>query len=305
VEALSRSVKPVLLKKDLFALGYQKLEHGGYVWQANEEVARLIEGVDDWSPSGLAGKRGWTFWEKRRHELYLVQTHSGKYLVKTYPPKENQNHAWFYSQGISRAEKEFRSSVAAYKRGIPTPLPSAIGGKKGDRRWGIIIYPFLDETVGLDRVYADERLNELSVRDRQHVEKAVGRLLRKFIDQGMYPRYLKLDHFLIRRENERLVVYWIDLERTKFTYLFKRMRLLKTIGKFLATMEWFRVSGARVNRPSMFRIGDAFFRADGSKRSDKKLHRAAIQAAEEFWHRRHLYKKKPPTITVIEPLITE
>ena len=298
-------MKPVLRKKELLALGYRELEHGGYVWQANEEVARLIKEVDDWSPAGLSGRKGWTSWKKRRHELYLVQTPSGKYLVKTYPPKEESNHGWFYSRGISRAKKEFRSSVAAYRRGIPTPLPSAVGEKRENRRWGIIVYPFLEDCIGLDRVYADERLKDLNVRERQWVERAVGKLLRKFIDQGMYPRDLKLDHFLIRREEERLVVYWIDLERTKFTYLFKRMRLLKTIGKVLATMECFRVSGARVNRPGIARIGHAFFQGGGSKRLDKNLRRAAIQAAEEFWHRRQLYKKKPPPITVIEPLVTK
>lgn len=299
-------MKPVLRKKDLLALGYRELEHGGYVWLANDEAARLISEVDDWSPQGLAGRKGWTFWGKRRHQLYLVQSHSGKYLVKTYPPKGDNNRVWFCAQGMSRAKKEFRSSIAAYKRGISTPLPSALGEKKEDRRWGIIVYPFLDETIGLDRVYADARFKGLDVRERHFVEKSIGKLLRKFIDQGMYPRYLKLDHFLIKREEGgRILVYWIDLERTKFTYLFKRMRLLKTIGKFLATMEWFRVSGARVNRPSMIRIARAFFREDSSKRPNKRLRRAAIRAAEEFWYRRHLYKKKPPPVTVIEPVVEE
>ena len=299
-------MKPVLRKKDLLSLGYREFEHGGYVWLANEEAARLISEVDDWSPQGLVGRKGWTFWEKRRHELYLVQSHFGKYLVKTYPPKKDNNHALFYSRRNGRAKKEFRSSIAAYKKGISTPLPSALGEKREDRRWGIIVYPFLDETIGLDRVYADARFKGLDVRERHIVEKSIGKLLRKFIDQGMYPRYLKLDHFLIKRgEGERFLVYWIDLERTKFTYLFKRMRLLRTIGRLLATMERFRVSGARVNRPSMMRIAHAYFRGDNSKRPNKRLRRAAIRAAEEFWYRRHLYKKDPPSVTVIEPEVED
>jgi hypothetical protein len=295
-------MKPVLRKKDFRALGYRRFVHKGYVWVADEEAARLLAEIDDWSPQALAGRKGWTSWEKRRHELYLVQGRAGKYLIKTYPPKESGSAGWFRSRRIGRATKEFRSSVAAYLKGIPTPLPAALGEKKEDRRWGIIVYPFLEETYGLDRLYAGEGF-KLDARERHLVEKKVGRLMRKFIDLGMYPRYMKFDHFLIKREGERLQVYWIDLERTKFTRFFKRTRLLRTVGKVLATLEWFRISGARVNRASMARIGQAFLQGDSSERPDKRSRRAAIRAAEEFWNRRHLSQKKAPVVTVIESLV--
>lgn len=220
------------------------------------------------------------------------------YLIKAYPPKKNRERQ--FSRKPSRAKKEFCNTLIAYKKDVQTVLPLAIGEGKQNGQWGVIIYPFLDTAVSLTRVYTHEGLERLTVQERQSLEKTVGRLVRKFIDKGMVPRDLGLDHFLARKESGEILVHWVDLERVKFTRLFKRRKGIETLGKLLAQMEWLRNSGWNISRSSMMRIGHAYFHKEGLRGLDKRLCWEVIQAAGRVWLRRSLSVRRPPPVTIVD-----
>ncbi|MEE9143487.1 MAG: hypothetical protein V3U06_01800 [Candidatus Binatia bacterium] len=282
-------------REDIVAFGYKEMEHSGFSWLATKEGMPFIIGVDDWSPRGIAVQKGWKSREKSLHEVYLARDQEGmRYLVKIYPPKRNCPN--FFSRRVNRAKNEFSKTLLACKKEIQTVLPLAVAQGKEDKRWGIIIYPFLDQAIPLERVYDCDNLSLLSIRERQLMEKTVGRLLRKFIDEGAYPVDAHLDHFLIMKSGEASVhVHYVDLERIGFNSLtksiLKRRKLLKTLGRLIARLEWLRVSGFRINRPSMMRMGRAFLEGKAFGISGRRLRRAVIQAAREFWYRREFHTR--------------
>ncbi|MFQ5849123.1 MAG: hypothetical protein ACE5JU_00885 [Candidatus Binatia bacterium] len=296
-----------MYQRDLLALGYREVKHAGFSWLAREEGARFLIGVGDWSPRGLSARAGWSCWEKPHHTVYLAREQNGtKYLIKVYPPDKSRPSV--IARKVNRAKNEFYKVLVAYKNEIQTVLPLAVGEWRKDRGWGLIIYPFLDGAITLERVYANEHLGLLgiSIRERQYLEEAVGRLMRTLIDKGAYPVDAHLDHFLaVRLRGGKILIYYVDLERVRFnlwsTKLLKRGKLIKTLGRLLARLEWFRASGGRINRPSMMRIGCAYFRGGGLGALDKRLCRAVIRAAKKYFHRREFHMRGSYPLRSIEP----
>ena len=153
----------VLRRDDLAAFEYKEIEHAGFLWVTCDEGARFILGVDDWSPKCLAVRSGWEPHQKRYHTSYVAHDQEGKgYIVKVYQPERNR--ARFFSRKGNRAKNEFSKTLLACKKGIQTVLPLAVAQGKEDDRWGIIIYPFLDQAIPLERVYECNNLSLLSIR---------------------------------------------------------------------------------------------------------------------------------------------
>lgn len=282
-------------KKDLVAFGYRKVEHGGLSWLADEDGTRFLTSVREWSANKLPDTHGWSYRKKSQHSVYLVRNHGGKgYLIKDYPPEHHRRR--LFGGKANRAKKEFARTLLAYRKGIQTVLPLAVGEENEDKDRGVIIYPFLDKAIPLERAYQHEHLNLLSIRDRQCLEKEVGKLLRKMVDAGAYPVDGHLDHFLVMRTDEgKILVYYIDLERVEFSSLTKkwlmRRKLIKTLGRLLARLEWLRVSGGGIRRAGMMRISRAFFGQQRLGRLNRELSMASIQAARKYWHRREFHKR--------------
>ncbi len=292
-------------KKDLLSFGYRKVDHAGYSWIANKEGARFLLEIDDWSPQALAARKGWNHQNKRHHTVYFGRDLNGtRYLIKFY--LKGKERKYFYTRSINRARNEFFKSLLAHRMEIKTVLPLAVGACREERYQGLIIYPFLDQAMSLERVYDRRNLNTLTICERHYLEKAVGRLIRKFIDAGAYPVDAHLDHFLAMKvAGTQILVYYVDLERVKFNKLSKNMlrnrKLIKTLGRLIARLEWFRTSGGRINRSSMIRIGLAFFHEEGLGTLDKKLCRSVIQAARKYWYRRRFHIRGPYPLRSIDP----
>jgi hypothetical protein len=293
---MARRGGAILRGDDLQASAYREIEHAGFLWLATEEGVRFIAGVNDWSPQWLA-ESGWESHKKRHHKYYVANDQEGmRYLVKVYPPEPN--HSWFYGRRVNRARNEFTKTLITHRKEIPTVLPLAVGEAREDKQWGIIIYPFLVQAIPLERVYEHRRVSLLSIRERQSMEKTVGRMVRHFIDRGAYPVDAHLDHFLVMKTGEaNISVYYVDLERIGFSSLTKRLlmrrKLLKTMGRLIARLEWLRASGCRINRPSMMRMGCAFFGEGTFGTSRRRLRRGVIQAAKEYWYRRKFHARGP------------
>jgi hypothetical protein len=267
--------------------GYRELEFGEFNWIAEDAGSRFILGVDNWSPEQLSLNRNWRCWKKPFHDVYLAREQTGKaYLIKNYPPQPGSGRA---ARG-SRATREFFKVVLADRRKIGTILPVAVGERRTDKNWGIIIYPYVDESVTLEGVYSDRVSRPFLVPERHALEKEVGELLRCFIDAGAYPVDAHLDHFLVVREGAACKVVYVDLERIKFDRLpclfAKKRRMIRTAGRLLARLEWFRASGGKVTAASMMRIVKAMLRQNPAEKSNKKLHRRIIRAARSYWRAR-------------------
>lgn len=272
----------------LHAFGYQVVDRGGFSWLANELGLRFICEVDDWSPETLVTRKGWSFWDKGSHALYVAQDYGQvRFLVKVY--RARKSSAAFLTRQVNKAKQEFYNTLYAYEKGFNTVLPLALGESSWDRSSGVIVYPFLDNAIPLDKVYPYRGCGGLAIFERQYLEKSVGRLLRKCFESGIFPANMCLGHFLARKEaGGRLVVYWVDFEKLKFRSLRRKRFGVKSLGKLLARIEWFRVSGGRINRSSIMRVGHACFHKEGSGKLDKKLCRAIIQAAKEYWEFRKI-----------------
>lgn len=275
----------------LRSLDYRELEHGGLSWLTNEEGARFVLEVDDWSLQGLALKSEWEVCERRYHMRYLARDQRGKrYFIKVYLPRKAPRN---FGRRIQRARREFDNVLTAHKHDIPTVLPLAMAQGKGDRPWGVIIFPFLESVVSLEEVYTG-KFNSLSVRERQSMERMVGGMMRRFIDSGMYPRDLVLDHFLVKRiGGGGLSVYWVDLERVNSGWFLKRKKRIEILGKFLLRLERCRITGGRVNSSSMMRIVHAYFHKKALEKLDKRLRRNILRAANKYWYRRKFNKRGP------------
>jgi hypothetical protein len=120
--------------------------------------------------------------------------------------------------------------------------------------------------------------------------------MRTMHDAGAYPIDAHLDHFLVSRaDNGEVEVRYIDFERIKFhgrlTKWLGRRRLLKSLGRLLARFEWLRVSGGAVNRPCVMRMSLAFLKDKAADPKKRRLRRAVIQAAAEFWQRRDFARR--------------
>lgn len=275
-------------RKDLIAFGYREVKQGGISWLANEQGLRFISGVDNWSPQRLTLEKGWRFWDDGSHALYVGQNSEGlRFLVKAYH-RENGSGG-FFNRRTNKAKREFHNTLLAYKKGFRTIPPLALGEGNQDQSLGIIVYPFLENAIPLDRAYAYKEPGELTVSERQHLEKGVGRLLRMCMDSGLFPENMCLGHFLAKREPRGgLVVYWVDFEKVKFRPFFRQRYIIRNLGKLLARIEWFRMSGGKINRSSVMRIGHACFCEPGSRKLNKSLCHAIIQAAKEYWDYRKI-----------------
>jgi hypothetical protein len=280
-------------KEQLSALGYRKVSHSGVFWLANEEGARLITGIEDWSAEGLAGRETWKSWKKTYHVIYLANEPGfRRYIVKDYPPKVTKKRV--FGRSFNRARNEFWNTLSAYKAGIRTVLPVAFGERLSGRSWGIIVYPFLDDGFSVDRMYVDTSAPGLTVGEKQRLEKAVGMMLRVFIDRGMFPRDFALDQFLaVKNSRGELPVYWVDLERVKFVSFFTERSGTMAVASLLAQMEWLRNWGYPVRRSSMMRIARAYLESQRPGRLDRTWCGSVIQQGREIWHRRRFNVRQP------------
>jgi hypothetical protein len=282
-------------KPDLLARGYRELEHGEFHWIANDVGSGFVLGVDSWSPDQLSLKVEWKHWKKQLHDVYLARQQNGRaYLIKSYPP-QSKGDGSSPTQG-NRAMQEFFKTIVAEERKVRTVLPVAVGEWRADRKWGLIVYPYLDQSVTLERVYVDQEPRPFVVRERHFLEKEIGRLTRGFVDAGAYPVDAHLDHFLVVREGpETITVLYVDLERIRFDGLarmfMRKRRMIKTVGRLLARLEWFRVSGGRINQASMMRMAHAFFDEEPAGRLNKKLYRAVIRAARRYSNARKFHTR--------------
>lgn len=282
-------------KKDLIAFGYREVEHAGISWLANEEGIRFLLSVDDWSQGVLTAERGWNCRTKRDHAVYVARDRDGmKFLIKDYPLGDKRKV--LFGREANRATREFSKTLLAYKKDIQTIPPLAVGQWTEDRQRGLIIYPFLDKAVPLERVYDRANASGFTVREKQFLEKAVGKLMRTMHDAGAYPIDAHLDHFLVRREESgRVKVCYIDFERIKFHFWFKkwldRRRLIKSLGRLLARLEWLRVSGGSVNRPGAMRMSLAFLQDKALRSRKRGLRRTVVRAAKQFWDRREFGRR--------------
>jgi hypothetical protein len=284
-------------KSDRGVFGYRELKHADFTWLANEEGARFLAGIDDWSPEKLAVRKGWNCRQKTRHAVYLARDQDGAlYLVKSYAAEGKRK--FLSGREPNRAGREFARTFFAHKKGISTVLPLAVGEGLADPCRGVIIYPFLDKAIPLERIYQHEDATRLAIGERQSLERKVGKLLRSMVDAGAYPVDGHLDHFLaLRADGGEISVYYIDLERIGFRSLTKKWFLgskrVKTLGRVTARLEWLRVSGGRINRVTMMRMSRAFFHQERPRPLDKKLCRKVIRAARRYWYRREFHQRGP------------
>ncbi len=66
-----------------------------------------------------------------------------------------------------------------------------------------------------ERIYVGQKLTFAGIRERQYLEKTIGRVIRKLIDTGAYPVDAHLDHFLVMKDGEKILVYYVVFERIK------------------------------------------------------------------------------------------
>jgi hypothetical protein len=116
------------------------------------------------------------------------------------------------------------------------------------------------------------------------------------VDAGAYPVDAHLDHFLaVLEKRGDVAVYYIDLERVRFgsvtARFWRRRKLIKTVGRLTARLEWLRLSDGGLNRAAILRIGRAFFGKKRPERSNKALYGEVLAAARKFWDRREFHKR--------------
>lgn len=290
-----------LRPKKLGEFGYRRLIHAGFSWQATIAGEQFLTSIADWSPEVLGGQKGWRLFDRGTHALYLATGPDGKrYMVKVYP--EPGHRAPLRLRKGNRARNEFYHTLLASKTGVRTVLPLAVGESGEKNRCGVIIYPFVENSVSLDRVYDPQGSSSLSLAERRYAERKVGEMLRTFADSGMYVVDVRADHFLVQRNGTGApLVYWIDFERVRFT-LRKKKEGIRTLGRLLSRMEWFRVSGGGMNLPAMMRIGCAYFRDIGPGARHKELRRTVVKAARKWWYRREFHKRGSYQLLSIEPV---
>jgi hypothetical protein len=126
------------------------------------------------------------------------------------------------------------------------------------------------------------------------------------VDAGAYPVDGHLDHFLASKEDTgQWLVYYVDFERIGFSTFRRKLllqrKLIKTLGRLTARLEWLRVSGGGINRAAMMRIVRAFFRKESLRSLDQELGRAVIRAAGRYWRRREFHKRGPYGLRSFQP----
>lgn len=287
--------------KQFRAYGFERAKQGGFSWWTQPAVLGFISQVEDWSPNSLVSKSGWHSWDKGSHFLYLAQNGSEeKLLIKVYQLEKSGRSK--PNTRASRGRKEFQNTLIAHQKGFNTVLPLAFGEAEGRQIGSVVIYPFLEDAIPLDKAYSFDggQSVALSVAERQRFERSVGRLLRHCLESGVFPVNMCLGHFLARKAAAGdLVVYWVDFEKIKFRYFLRKRYALKWLAKFLARIQWFRMSGGRFHRSSVMRIGHSCFCQAGSRKLDKKLWRALVRSTKKYWDFRKIDSRGIyPVITI-------
>jgi hypothetical protein len=269
----------------LVVLDYKEMEHAGFRWLVTDEGASFVGGIKDWSLQGLAAQDGWKRSAKTYHTIYRSRELNGRsYLVKSYPPKSSRRT--LLAQRHNRARREFWNTIESFEIGIRTVLPIAFGERTRESRWGILVYPYLEDAASLATLYQKHAVRRLTVRERQQAERIAGAMLRDFVAEGMFVYDLSPDQFLVQRTPAgQMTVYWVDLERVKRRFFFRQEEGIRSLGKLLAQMEWGRRFGDSITYSSMMRVGRGYFRDASPGRLDRNLCRRVIQAAQAFWRR--------------------
>ena len=254
-----------------------------------------------WSVQGLS-ETGWAFWDKCSHGLYLTRGKEGeRFLIKLY--WKSGNRLWGRD---NKAKREFHNTLLAHGKGFRTVLPVAWGEGWGKEGIGVIVYPFVDGAISLERAYSYREPSCLSVRERQEMEKQVGQLLRLCLDSGLFPVNMCLGHFLGCRDSSgRLVVYWVDFEKMKFRVGFRSKTMVKTLAKLLARMEWFRASGGKMGRSSIMRIGYPSVCRRNTAKANRDLCCQVVAAARKYWNHREIEGRGSYPANRLEPVGTE
>lgn len=216
--------------------------------------------------------------------LYVAQDERrAGYIIKFYHP--STRGGLIHRENAMRAAREFHNTLLAHQKGIQTVLPLALGEGQGRNRSTVIVYPYLHGALALDRIYDYNQPAAVSPPERQWIEKSIGQMMRKFIESGMYPVDVNLDHFIAQKvEGGKPSVYWVDLERVGLKSLFMKRRGIKSLARLLARLEWLRISGGGVHHSNMMRIGHAYFNVEKTRRLDRRLCRAVITATRKRWY---------------------
>jgi Lipopolysaccharide kinase (Kdo/WaaP) family len=276
-------------QKTLRALGYRQVRHAAITWTVQAQGVAFLQSMADWSSEAL-WNAGWPYLSKASHRVYLATGPTGRrYVVKDYAlPKPQRS---FLGATQSRARVEFYRTLQAHTKNFPTVLPLAYGEREEQRSSSIIVYPFLDSAVSLDWLYTPNCPPTITTRQRQHIEKTVGKLVRTFIDSSVRRFDGHLDHFLVSWEGEWAPrVWYVDFEKIRFTLCFlawvRHRKRVRTLGKLLARLQWLNNSGSHVNRASMMRISQAYFHEHAPLARQKKLCQAVLRAAQAYWIQR-------------------
>ena len=270
------------------ALGYRQVRHAAMTWTVQEHGVPLLQSRTDWSSEAL-WNAGWPYLSKASHRVYLATEPGGRrYVVKDYalpkPPR------LFPGATPSRARVEFYRTLQAHTKNFPTVLPLAYGERDDKSGRSIIVYPFLEHALSLDWLYTSNRPPTITVCQRQHIEKAIGRLVRALVDAPVQRFDGHLDHFLVSWEETSPRVWYVDFEKIRFTTLLPawvwHRKRPRTLGKLLARLQWLNTSDSHVNRASMMRISRAYFHEHAPLARQKKLCQAVLRAAQAYWRRR-------------------
>ncbi len=115
----------------------------------------------------------------------------------------------------SKAMNEFHAAVNIHNRGIPTASPLFIAEEK---KWGfvsqsLVALPFLSGTKELKDIFFNMKC--FSFPAKRKILESFGSLTGKIFQQGIFQYDYSLNNFLIRKEQEKHQIYFIDFERVK------------------------------------------------------------------------------------------
>lgn len=146
----------------------------------------------------------------------------------------------------SRALQEFQAAVYIYKKAIPTPAPILMAEirRKGVTQESIIALPFLTGAQELRDAFFHK--NFFSVSEKREILNDFGRLTAWIFLQGVFQYDYSLNNFMLRKENERHHLYFIDFERVKIKrklskeQKFELLAKLNRVGREVALTDRFR-----------------------------------------------------------------
>ena len=254
----------------------QKKGAGGLHWI-------IAEGADEWLPRSLLDDPE-EFLEKNPPRQIIKESLIRAALIISGPENElflkrykirglNEGLKYFFVP--SKARREWAMTHLALRRGIPTPLPLAMGERRGRGvlREAFLITQAISSSLPLIEAIREKRGNE-------DYALKVARLISKVHEVGLFHRDLHAGNILVKKDEGRL--YLIDLHRSKpLRRMSVRRRLWNLAQLYYSVGGWLSAEGKKTFLQIYDEKGDIF-----QERFAEVL--TKIERLQERIHRRHM-----------------